>query len=74
MKIILRRTICRIGDEASGETKSGKKAKKNMESLGLRMLIKNPLVIIWRNPVFEEGASKFNEPVSRHMVHAKYSR
>lgn len=73
MKITLRRIIWSVGDETSGETKRGRKARKKIESLRLRMLIKKPLIIIWRIPVFEVGELKFNELVSRHMGLASYN-
>lgn len=74
MNIKLRKTIFKMGDEAFGLTKRGKKARKNIESLGLRMLIKKPLLTICHNPVFLECESNFNKPVSRHIAHAKYSK
>ena len=47
---------------------------KNIESFGLRILIKNPLLTICHNPIFVEGESNFNEPVSLHIAQAKYSK
>ncbi len=47
---MLRSNICTVGDAANGEIKSGKKARKNIESLGLRILIKNPLLAICHRP------------------------
>jgi len=37
MNTTLRINISNIGDEVFGETKSGRKAKKNIDSLGLRI-------------------------------------
>jgi hypothetical protein len=50
MNTTLRINISNIGDEALGETKSGRKAKKNIDSLGLRILIKKPFVAICLRP------------------------
>jgi len=66
-----RTSISKIGDTLSGETKSGRKAKKNIDSLGLRILIKKPFVVIFHKPVFEEGELNFKAPVSRHMDQAR---
>ena len=43
IKMALNPIICRVGEIASAEIKSGKNAKKNIVSLGLRRLIKMPL-------------------------------
>ena len=50
MNEALRINISKIGDEVFGGTKSGRKAKKNIDSLGLRILIKKPLVAICHKP------------------------
>jgi len=71
MNTMLRINISNIGDEVFGETKSGRKAKKNIDSLGLRILIKNPLVAICRKPFFEEGELNLSASVSRHIDHAR---
>lgn len=50
MNTTLRINISNIGDEVFGETKSGRKAKKNIDSLGLRILIKKPFIAIFLKP------------------------
>ncbi len=71
MNTILRMNISNIGDEVFGETKSGKKAKKNIDSLGLRILIKKPLVAICRKLFFGEDELNLSAPMSRHIDHAR---
>ena len=46
----LKTSISNIGDEVVGDTKSGRKAKKNIYNLGLRILIKKPFIAICLNP------------------------
>ena len=69
INIMLRVSNKNIGDVVSGETKSGKKAKKNIESLGLRILIKKPFIAIRHKLFLVEGELNFIEPVSRHIDH-----
>ncbi len=71
INVMPRTSISKIGDTLSGETKSGRKAKKNIDSLGLRILIKKPFIAIFHKPVLEEGELNFNAPVSRHMDQAR---
>ena len=71
MNTTLRINISNIGDEVFGETKSGRKAKKNIDSLGLRILIKKPLVAICLKPFLWEGELNLSAPVSRHIDHAR---
>ena len=46
MNTTLKINICSSGDAASGETKRGKKARKNMDNLGFRILINTPFTAI----------------------------
>ena len=71
MKAALRVNISNIGDELLGEIKSGRKARKNIDSLGLRMLIKKPLCMIFHKPFWAEDESNLSAPVSRHMDQAR---
>lgn len=71
MNRTLRINISNIGDELSGETNSGRKAKKNIDSLGLRILIKNPFVTICLKPFLWEGELNLSAPVSCHIDHAR---
>ena len=43
MKTRLRNTICNVGEIVEEETKRGKNARKNTESLGFRMFMRKPL-------------------------------
>jgi hypothetical protein len=47
---ILRENISNIGDVEFGKTKSGRNAKKNIDSLGLRIFIKKALFAICHKP------------------------
>ena len=47
---IPRENISNIGDAVFGKTKSGRNAKKNIDSLGLRIFIKKALFAICRKP------------------------
>ncbi len=58
MNTTLRRNISIIGEELLVETKSGRNARKNIDSLGLRILIKKPLLAICHKPLFAEGELK----------------
>ena len=71
MNTMLKISISNIADEVFGETKSGRKAKKNIDSLGLRILIKKPFVAICIKLFLREGELNFNAPVSRHIDHAR---
>jgi len=42
-------SISNSGDEVFGETKSGRKAKKNIDSFGLRILIKKDLLTLYKS-------------------------
>lgn len=70
IKITLRMIISTVGDTEVEETKRGKNAMKNIDNLGLRILIRKPLHTICQ-PVPEEGELNFNEPVSRHIDQAR---
>ena len=74
MKTVDSINICNIGAVESIGTNCGKKARKKIESLGLKMFIRNPLkMICWALFSFDES-SNFIEPVSRHIVQARYNR
>ena len=68
---MLRTNISNIGDEVFGETKSGRKARKKIDSLGLRILSKKPLFAICQRPLLEEGELNLIAPVSRHIDQAR---
>ena len=70
----LKTIICNVGEDALVETKRGRKARKNTDSLGLRILIRKPLLMINHTPldVAEESSDKV--PVSRHIAQARYKR
>ena len=71
MNMKLRMAICKVGEELSAGTKRGRKARKNSESLGFKIFIRNPLVIIFHVPFFSVIESNVNGPDSRHMAHAR---
>ena len=71
MNTTLRINISNIGDEVFAEIKRGRKAKKNIDSLGLRILIKKPLIAICLKPFLCEGELNLSAPVSRHIDHAR---
>ncbi len=48
----LKSNICVIGDEEVADTNWGKKAKKNIDNFGFKILIKKPLVAIFVNVLF----------------------
>jgi len=74
MNAALRINIWNTGDDTFGETKSGKKARKNIDSFGLRILIRNPLAAICHGLFIGPGELIFKEPVSRHIDQARYIR
>ena len=55
IKIALSPAICLAGETPSGETKSGKKARKKSVSLGFRMLIRMPFTTIWTPLTLRSG-------------------
>ena len=64
-------TISNRGDAVSGATKSGRNARKKMDSFGLRILSKKPRRAICR--VFFRAAGELNVrlPDSRHIDQAR---
>jgi hypothetical protein len=71
IKTTLRRNISNSGDEVSGETKRGKKARKNIDSFGLRILSKNPLSTICPILAVDDDELNLIAPVSRHIDQAR---
>jgi hypothetical protein len=74
MKPAPKRNISTMGDKVFDEIKSGRNARKNIDSLGLRILMKNPLVAICLNPFLWEGELNLRTPVSCHIKHARWSK
>ena len=58
-------------EAANSETKSGRKAKKNIDSLEFRILIKKPFIAICLKSFLCEGELNLSAPVSRHIDHAR---
>lgn len=50
IKMALSRSICSKGDAVPSVINSGRNAQKNIESLGLRILIKIPRMAVLPNP------------------------
>ena len=74
MNAALRINIWIMGDDASGETNSGRNARKNMDNFGLRILIKNPFTTICHRVLVDSGELTCSDPVSRHMDQDRYMR
>ncbi len=71
MNTTLSMNISNIGAELFGDTKSGRNAKKKIDNLGFRILIKKPLVAICRKLFLRAGELNLSTPVSLHMDHAR---